>query len=87
MTRLSILALELEGVDWDVVVLFIYETHAFSEISIFVIIIHLFCTIDTNRPASVAILIRECHMSSARRVHRVPDRVMAIDVIISGKFI
>ena len=45
----------------------------------------LFCTLDTNRAAGVAISARECHVSSVRGVHRVADGVMAIDVVISSK--
>ena len=77
------MASELVDVGWDFVCL--SETHTLSETLMFAGSRKLFCTLDTNRAAGVAILARECHVSSVRRVHRVSDRVMAIDVVIFSK--
>ena len=82
-TRLSILATELELVDWDFVLL--SETHASTGTSIFAESHKLFCTLDTDRNAGVAILVAGCHISSVKRVLCVSDRVMAVDVMISRK--
>ena len=45
----------------------------------------LFCKLDVDKAAGVAILVHASHVSFVRRVHRISDRVLAIDICIAGK--
>ena len=74
---------ELDDLAWDVV--FVSEAHSSIETCIIGDVHQLISTLDTDKDASVAILISKKWHPSIRQIHRVSDRVMAVDCMISEK--